>query len=227
MKIQCQKVADWFYKKSGGSMSKKKDKEVEPAKPKIDATIVVALIGAIVTITVALINRLPSSPTATPVSPSPLSPTNTTQPETVIPNPTFTETLTFTSTPTETFTPTITLTPIPPTLTFTSIPGLPIGMQVIVVANPPSGKKPLKVNIDARGSFLRAANGDIFECKHGACSYTWYLTIPGGQSVKQPEKDGYIDFTFEKKGSYYINVYVCQGSDVANCASGGTTVIVE
>lgn len=159
--------------------------------------------------------------------PSPTPIPTATSTDTITPSPTSTETLIPTSALTETFTPTITLTPIPPTLTFTPKPGLPIGMQVIVVANPPSGKKPLKVNIDARGSFLRAANGDIFECKHGACSYTWYLTIPGGQSVKQPEKDGYIDFTFEKKGSYYINVYVCQGSDVANCASGGTTVIVE
>ena len=209
-------------------MGNKNDKKEKSAKQKkIDATIIVALIGAITTIIVALISRPPSSPTATPVSPSPLPPTNTTQPETVTPSPTFAETLIPTSEPSETFTPTITFTLIPPTSTLTPIPGLPTGMQVIVVANPPSGKKPLKVTIDARDSFLRAANGDIFECKHGACSYTWYLTIPGGQSVKQPEKDGYINFTFEKKGNYYINVYVCHGADNPTCASGGTVVIVE
>ncbi|MFN8386551.1 MAG: hypothetical protein U0V48_17285 [Anaerolineales bacterium] len=53
------------------------------------------------------------------------------------------------------------------------------------------------------------------------------MTLPGGQPVKQTEKGGYIDFMFDKKGNYYINVNVCHGADNPTCASGGTVVIVE
>lgn len=217
-------------------MSKRKDRkdksaEEKPTKEKPDKTVTVALIGAIVTIVVALLGFPPliayltPSQTDTPVAPTLLPPTNTFQPETLTPSPTFIEAITLTFTSTESLTPTFTFTPIPPLAAFT--PTLPIGMQVKVIANPPSGKKPLKVKIDARDSFLRAPNGDIFKCRNGACSYTWYLTLPGGQPVKQTEKGGYIDFTFDNKGTYYINVYVCHGSDNPTCNSGGTNVIVE
>lgn len=200
-------------------MGNKNDKKEKSAKQKkIDATIIVALIGAITTIIVALISRPPSSPTATPVSPSPLPPTNTTQPETVTPSPTFTEAFTLTFTPTESLT---------PTFTFTPNSDLPIGMQVKVTADPSRGRPPLTVRLDARDSYLRAPNGDIFECRNGACKYTWYLTVTGGQPEELDSKSGFIQLTFDRRGTYYINVYVCHGSDNPTCNSGGAIVIVE
>ncbi|MFN8461037.1 MAG: hypothetical protein U0X93_04610 [Anaerolineales bacterium] len=200
-------------------------------KSKISPQIWVAIITTLGVVIVGLLNFPPfmrifdSTPSPTPIPTNTTAPTLTLPPDTPIPSPFFTETYTSTLLPTEPLIPTFTFTPIPPTSTFT--PTLPIGMQVKVIANPPSGKKPLKVKIDARDSFLRAPNGDIFKCRNGACSYTWYLTLPGGQPVKQTEKGGYIDFMFDKKGNYYINVNVCHGADNPTCASGGTVVIVE
>lgn len=201
-------------------MSKKKKKfDLTPI-----LTTVITTVGVIIVALLAfppfqrLFDPAPA-PTPIPTETSTSTMSATFHLDTLTPNPTFTET--YTAAPTEAFT----LTPLPTTFTPTS--GLPIGMQVKVIANPPSGKKPLKVNIDARDSFVRASNGDIFECRNGACSYTWYVTNPGGQPVKQAIKIGYIDLIFEKKGNYFIDVYICHGAVSPTCASGGTVVIVE
>ncbi len=202
-------------------MARKKKNDINPIWATTITTIGVIIVALFAFPPFQRLFEPKASPTAISTdTPVPTS-TFTLQPDTPAPSLTFTETYT------PTFTPTETLTPIPPTLTLTLAPGLPIGMQVKVTANPPSGKKPLKVTIDARDSFVRAPNGDIFQCRNGACSYTWYLTNPGGQSVQQTEKGGYINFTFDKKGTYYINVYICHGADNPTCASSGISVKVD
>lgn len=214
-------------------MGSKKDKREEANNAQgaiiaARAAIIVALIGLAGTLIGVVFDFQPferifdSKPTGTPTLTPSYTPT-----ETFIPTlePSFTPTSTFT--PTETLTPTFTFTPIPPTSTFTLAPGLPIGMQVKVIANPSRGRPPLKVNLDARDSYLRAPNGEIFECRNGACKYTWYLTVTGGQPEEQTFKSGSIQLTFDRRGTYYINVYICHGSDNPTCASGGAVVIVE
>ncbi len=195
--------------------------------------IIVSIITGVVAIVVALIglagvlaplkaNSTPAAPTAISISTDTTVPTFTLQPDTPIPSPFFTEVYTPTLSPTETFTPISS-----PTLTFTPNSGLPIGMQVKVTADPSRGRPPLTVRLDARDSYLRAPNGDIFECRNGACKYTWYLTVTGGQPEELDSKSGFIQLTFDRRGTYYINVYVCHGSDNPTCNSGGAIVIVE
>lgn len=144
---------------------------------------------------------------------------------------TFTPTLT----PTETFTPippSITFAPaeiftsIPPTTTFTLAPGLPIGMQV-VISNPPREKAPLSVKLDARDSFVRAPDGTLFECRRGGCRYVWYIYLNGKPFIEPRETNGTLEIKFDKRGNYFVSVYICHGADSPTCASGGTVVIVE
>lgn len=135
-----------------------------------------------------------------------------------------TVTATIIHTPTETFTPLPPIESITPTVTTT---GLPIGMQVIVIPDPPGGKAPLTVKLDARDSFLRASNGDIFECRKGACRYIWYVYFNGQQFTEPMETRGTLELKFEKKGNYFISVYICHGAESPICGSGGTVIPVN
>jgi hypothetical protein len=146
------------------------------------------------------------------------------QPDTLTPSPTYSDTYTPTLTPTETFTPT------PPSITFTpsaATTGLPIGMQVNVTPNPPRGKAPLSVKLDARDSFVRAPDGTLFECRRGGCRYVWYIYLNGKPFIEPRETNGTLEIKFDKRGNYFVSVYICHGADSPTCASGGTVVIVE
>jgi len=226
-------LADRFYTKSGGAMSKKKDRRDKPTKKKSDTTVIVAVIGAIVTIVVALLGFPPliayltPSPAATPVPSFSSSSTNTSQPDTLTPSLTFTETDTPTFAPTETFTPTATFTFVPLTSTFTPTSGLPIGMQIKITANTTNGRAPLNVTLNARDSFVRALDGTIFECRKGGCSYTWYVYVNGQQFIDPQKTNGTLELKLGKRGNYFVSVYICHGADNPTCASGGTVVIVE
>lgn len=207
-------------------------KSVKPAGNKNTrewtAPIWVAVITGVVSLLLAIFAFPPfqklfdPKPTTTPTAPPTLiiAATDSPAPEPT-PTPTFTFTPTVTLTPTATFTPTL----LSETLTPTS--GLPLGMQVIVISNPPRGKAPLTVKLDARDSFVRAPDGTLFECRKGACKYIWQVTFGGKPFIESRETRGTLELNLEKRGNYFVSVYICHGADTPTCASGGTVVIVE
>ena len=167
------------------------------------------------------------SPTAVHTdSPAPTN-TFTLQPDTPAPGLTFTETYTPTFALTETFTPTATFMFVPPTSTLTPTSGLSIGMQVKITANQFSGRAPLNVTLSAKDSFVRAPDGDIFECRKGGCSYIWYVYVNGEQFIEPQKTNGTLELKLGKRGNYFVSVYICHGAEAPTCASGGTVVVVE
>lgn len=198
-------------------------KSVKPAGNKNTrewtAPIWVAVITGVVSLLLAIFAFPPfqklfdPKPTTTPTVPPTLIVAATNSP---VPEPT--------PTPTFTFTPTEALEPSP---TFTQTPALPIGMQVKLTANQTSGRPPLTVKLDARDSYLRAENGEIFSCRKGACSYVWYVYLNGQEFIKPLETRGTFEYTFDKKGTYLISVYICHGAVSPICGSGSTPIIVQ
>jgi hypothetical protein len=109
----------------------------------------------------------------------------------------------------------------------TATSSLPVGMQVILFAKPASGKAPLTVKFDARDSFVRAPDGAIFHRMGGACRYSWIIYL-NGEPIRKPDADECrFEHRFDKKGTYFISVYICHGSKEPTCASGGASVEVK
>jgi hypothetical protein len=100
-------------------------------------------------------------------------------------------------------------------------------MQVKISANQTRGSAPLSVTLNAKDSFLRNENGDIYECSKGACKYTWYVYLNGNQFIDPMETRGTFNYKFDKRGTYFVSVYICHGTEAPNCASGGTVIVVE
>jgi hypothetical protein len=100
-------------------------------------------------------------------------------------------------------------------------------MQVKITANQFSGRAPLNITLNAKDSFVRAPDGAIFECRKGGCSYIWYVYFNGEQFIEPRETNGTLELLLEKRGNYFVSVYICHGADAPTCASGGTVVIVE
>lgn len=146
--------------------------------------------------------------------------------ESIPPTPSFTNmpsaTATQTYTPTFTNMPTATYTYTPTT---TATKGLPVGMDVQLAADITSGKSPLKVNFDARGSFFRDSKGDIYPC--GVCNYTWYV-YQNSKLVNEPERgnNGTFGYRFGK-GAYRVVVRVCRGQGDSDCAFDAEEISVR
>jgi len=149
--------------------------------------------------------------------------------------PTFTSTTTvemlFSST--ETQTPVLNITPVatvvqgtfpPPT---TNTPDSPIAeiMNVQLNFSSSSGKAPLTVNFNAKGSYVSRSDGTILTCaEKNVCSYTWDVRA-GSTSISEPVSgDGVFSYTFRKKGGYLVVVYVCRG---AVCSFSAASISVK
>lgn len=192
-------------------------------KHRIDPSVLVAIITGLVTIIVALLG-FPPLIAWLQATPTPTA----TQLQTL----TFTSTLIIVVTPTSTDTPDIstsitvsaTHTLSPPTET----PLLPIGMHPRLYADKTSGKAPLTIKLDARDSFLRAPGGEIYGCRGGACIYTWEV-YAGGQRIGKPVNNstGTFQYTFGKKGLYFITVIVCRGGGSSDCNGSGAQIEVR
>lgn len=206
-------------------------KQAESGNP----TVVVTLITVIGTVTVALITVLfqfppfialfQKVPTVTPtvISVAPIaSPTFFTEtPFSLINLPLITDTPELSS-----ITATVTNTP-PPTSTATENSSLPIGMSVLLSADKTTGKTPVTVKFDARNSFLRASDGTIYPCKGGPCHYTWEV-YTGGQRIKTTtNSSGTFEYTFGKKGTYFVTVLVCRGLNNSDCKGSGAQVVAR
>ena len=101
--------------------------------------------------------------------------------------------------------------------------GLPTGMDVQLVADITSGKAPLNVHFDARNSFFRDAQGDIFNC--GVCNYTWYVYNSDFTVINDPKRSSNGTFSFKfGKGDYRVVVKVCRGQGETDCAYGAEEI---
>lgn len=196
-------------------------------KRKPNTQIIVAVIGAVSIIVAAwlgspIIERLfpTNAPSSTPtifVSETPTLPLATLESETpILPQATLesdTPTFVFTDTPL----PTITVSP-PPDVAEEQ-------MTVVFFANPLDGKAPLRVNFNARESFVTLPDGNIIAC--GAtrlCDYT-FTVLSGGNVVKTDgNTDGLYSYKFEKRGQYVVMVTVCRDQ---TCGGSRVTVTVR
>jgi hypothetical protein len=189
-------------------------------KKGVDPSVWIALIGGLVTIIVALLGFPPLitwlQSTPTPTETLILLPTDTSTPLIL---PAITNTSDFSS-----FTPSAT--EIISTLSVvTETPSLPIGMHVRLYADKTTGKAPLTIKLDARDSFLRAPGGEIYGCRGGACTYTWEV-YTGGQRIGKPVNNstGTFQYTFGKKGLYFITVVACRGAGSSDCNGSGVQI---
>ena len=182
----------------------------------------VAVVTGIVTITVALIGSplfekwLEPKPTPSPTftaSTFPIAIFSPTSPEIVLPVDTSTPEIISANTATPN---------LPsPTPSETSI------MYVSIAANRTSGEAPLTVKLDARDSYVVAPDGTRFECRKGACRYTWHIFLNGQAFATPDTTGGTLEFRLQNKGIYSISVYICHGSKSPTCGNGATLVIAN
>ena len=190
-------------------------------KRRVDPTILVALIGAIGTIIVALLNSsliekwLLSDPTPTlTMTVSPNTPWlleySTATPIVIQATHTW-------ETPAAppTFTPTADSTP--------ATAGHQ--MSVVLQSSLDEGKAPLKVNFDARESFVTFADGGPSVCgMNRFCSYDFEVYCNSKFIKRMSNNDGLLSYNFGAKGIYFVSVYVCRGEV---CDDDGVTVDVK
>jgi len=139
----------------------------------------------------------------------------------IIPTPTaavtVTATATFTSYPAATPTNTATSTIFPTLVNTASASPSPEPetdeMYARLEANLLEGKAPLRVNLDARASFVQFTDGSVAECGNSHfCSFTFTI-IPDSRSAETFQKnEGRLSYTFSRKGEYIVAVYVCRGN---------------
>ena len=185
----------------------------------------VAVVTGIVTITVALIGSplfekwLEPKPTPSPTFTASVS----ASPPTGSFSPTSTETILPVLTPSLEVIPPATVAPnLPsPTSSETAI------MYVSIAANRTSGEAPLTVKFDARDSYVVAPDGTRFECRKGACRYTWHIFLNGQAFATPDTTGGTLEFRFQNKGTYSVSVYICHGSKSPTCGNGATLVIAN
>lgn len=200
-----------------------KPSEKRESAPKSDGEkpypIWVALIGGIVTITVAvlgyppLVKKLDSMWNSTPTIPVISSPVYT--PMTIPVIQVFDTATQMAATP-------VVDSPIP-TQTLTQIPSTGI-MTPQILTNFPTGKAPLAATFRAGSFYVTYPDGRVETCVFvNVCSYTWDIR-QGSNYVFGPEPgSGVFSYTFHKKGEYTVVVNVCRG-EACNFAALGVTV---
>jgi hypothetical protein len=203
-------------KKKAGSKNK-----LESAAWSTIAQIGVALIGLIGTITVAWFSYKSNHPDPLPI------PTFT--PTALLsPTPVFTdEPIRLTDMPSPVSLPSLTSTPyitVPPTETATIELSPAPKLIVLLTANKSAGNKPLKVKMDARESYLTTYDGQKYVCRNGPCSYSWRVYFNDQQVGKADNSRGTFDYTFGKRGTYKVTVWICRGQDKVDCGSGAIQI---
>jgi len=189
----------------------KKDPVVTVALIAQTAGVVIAIIGCISAVLVALLD----SPLITPLIPLTSTVTaSVTSTGTAIP-PTFTEVLpSATWLSTETSIPSATA-----TLTFTPSPTpVPPKMVIKPWANRYGGEVPLNIQFSVNGSYVEFADGSRSYCSSGACRYTWSVFFVGlNRTIATPQPwQETFGFTFSRVGLYRVIVKVCQGDDICD-----------
>lgn len=190
----------------------KKDTTVTVALIAQTAGIVIAIIGCVSAVLVALLNSplIPHlvPPTSTPalVSETPIS--------TLIP-------LATAETPFAETAPPSTETPIQ----VPTVEPAASTMTVILTASLTEGGSPLPVNFNARDTFVQFADGSVLACGTTSfCTYTWAVYRNQKQVVAPFQGAGTFSYTFSGKGQYSVTVYVCR---TTICADDGVVVTVK
>lgn len=198
-------------------------------KRKLNTPIIVALIGAVSVIVAAwlgspIIGRLfpTPAPSSTPtptvyVSETPTLPQATLESETPI----------LPQAPLESVTPTFVFTDIPlPTFTASPPPDeAEEEMTVVFFGNPLDGKVPLRVNFNARESFVTFPDGSTIACgTTRLCDYTFKVVLNGTTVATDSNTDGLYSYKFGKKGQYIVMVTVCRDE---TCGGSRVTVNVR
>jgi hypothetical protein len=187
-------------------------------KDNSNTAIIVAVIGVIGTIIAALLSSPllgkwsgPVVPTATPT-------------EFVTATPFI---MVVTSTELPVTPPTSTLTPTPEnTATASPSPEPKVDkMTAILEATKLTGKSPLRVNFDARTSYADFAVGNNATCGNNPfCSYVFTVYRDSKFEDRISNNTGLLLYTFNGKGQYFVNVYVCRGG---TCEDDGVTINVK
>ena len=188
------------------------------------AQIVAAMIGLIGTIILGWFTYQASLPKPTPIPvvlpaviPS-FTQTITELPATLteLPSPTHTLTPSATNTVFVTATPTETITLIPRPL-----------LIVVLTATKTSGRAPVKVKFDARDTYLTDYDGKRYVCRDGACYYNWKVYLRDEQIGRAVNNSGgTFDYSFTKKGTYRVTVWICRGRNEIDCNGSGIQVVV-
>lgn len=197
----------------GQGVEPQKKKHESKAKSGIDSGVLIAIIGLIGTITVALIafppiqnwwnNRL--NPTPIPI----FFITETFTPS-VPETPIFTLEFTSTTSPTETIMPPFIETPTTITNSQTMFPQM--------TASASEGKVPFTVNFNAKGSYVDVQGGDDLFCTfENVCNYTWSVRLDGNNVYGPTLGGSAFSYTFSSKGSYIVVVNVCRGKTQEIC----------
>lgn len=201
-------------------MSKKNKKNSHQSG--IDSGVLIAIIGLISAIVLALINYPPFqkwwdtklNPTATSIPPAT---------EIIIIEISETPTLMagFTSTPAIIETPTVNLIN---TVTLT-----PITQQVMhakLSTNAYDGKAPLVATFNAYDSFVEIVGGEDLYCtNHNACQYTWDVRLNGKTIFGPTSGEGTFTYRFENRGEYTVVVNVCRGKGSGQICGYSAVVI--
>ena len=212
------------------SQETSKSNSSENNKYRLEPTVLVALIAAIVSITVAVLSspllikmwemKLTSSPVVS-TSATPASAIT----ETVAPLSSDTLAPFATNIFAPSASPSLpdTLTPI---IISTDTPSSP-RILVSLFADIVSGRSPLDVKFDARSSYLLTPDGIQHPCQTGACHYAWIAYLRS-QQPGRPNTDsgGTFHHTFSDKGSYIVTVQVCWGKDRLYCSESSAFIEV-
>ena len=201
--------------------SNRSAKKIAAMRLEFRIAIWVAIIGATATITAALIpivnamlqnSPIPTLVLTSTVSPMPSVTDTLTVLPTYIPSLTVSPTLTNTITVAPSDTPTITPKP---------------NLIVLVAYDRSAGRPPLKVNFDARDSYLIDSDGQQLRCRSGACYYTWKVILNGRQ-LDDPATDtsGRFQYVFGKRGTFLVTVWICRGKDRVDCGGDGIYIVV-
>ncbi len=204
---------------SNGNQSRPRAKRRRKSRITPQLKSLITFITAITPIIVAWLSYQASLPKPTPtvIIPSTPIPSST---------PFFADTsIVFTDTPSPTILPSLTSTiptTVVPSETITLLPQPKL--IVLLTTNKSTGNTPLKVKMDARESYLTAYDGQKYVCRNGPCSYTWKIYFNDQQVGKADNSGGTFDYTFGKRGTYKVTVWVCRGRDKVDCGGGGIQI---
>ncbi len=181
---------------SGQADDEKKPKETGW----FNATVAVAIIGALSAVIIAIINA-PWLLSFLPPTPTPIVAVTLTGPATEVPNPTPTVFEVFTFPP-----PSDVPSQPPSTLSLNEV----LWVTVDLTASLTSGKAPFKVKFNADNSTFQLGSGEVISCNATrSCIFTWTIHSDGKIDPFQTP-DGRMEYPFTVRGNYVVVVTVCR-----------------
>jgi hypothetical protein len=98
-------------------------------------------------------------------------------------------------------------------------------MNPFLSANLLEGKAPLKINFDARDSFVQFADGSSVACgSTRLCSYTFTVRLENQVLCTEDNVDGVFSYKFERRGQHSVSVRVCRAG---TCGAIGIIISIR